>query len=142
MGGNRMSELHVEAAIENLEQVISFVETRLEELECPLKVQTQIDIAVEEIFVNIAHYAYQPGSGQVTICIDTKEDPGLVAIRFTDSGIPFNPLESENPDITLSAEERNIGGLGIYMVKKSMDDVSYEYKDGQNILTLKKKIIG
>ena len=140
MGENRMAELHVEAAAENLEQVINFVETRLEELECPLKIQMQIDVAVEEIFVNIANYAYQSGTGQVTIGIDKEEEAGLVTIRFADSGIPFNPLELENPDITLSAEERNIGGLGIYMVKKSMDDISYEYKDGQNILTIKKKI--
>lgn len=135
-----MLELHVEALTENLERVLNFVETRLEELDCPMKIQAQIDIAVEEIYVNIAHYAYQSGTGQVTICIETEENSGIVVIRFIDSGIPFNPLEREDPDVTLSAEERNIGGLGIFMVKKSMDDVSYEYKDGHNILTIKKKI--
>lgn len=135
-----MHELHVEAVTENLEQVLNFVESGLEELNCPMKIQTQIDIAVEEIYVNIAHYAYQSGTGQATICIEAEKDSGIVAIRFIDSGIPFNPLERKDPDVTLPAEERNIGGLGIYMVKKSMDDVSYEYKDGHNIFTIKKKI--
>lgn len=135
-----MVELHVEALTENLEQVLNFVEAELEGLDCPMKIQTQIDIAVEEIYVNIAHYAYQPGTGQVTVCIGTEEESGIVVIRFIDSGIPFNPLEKKDPDVTLAAEERNIGGLGIYMVKKSMDDVSYEYKDGQNVLTIKKRI--
>lgn len=135
-----MFELQVLALTENFGQVLEFVEAKLGELDCPMKIQTQIDIAVEEIYVNIAHYAYQSGTGQVTICIETEENSGIVVIRFIDSGIPFNPLEREDPDVTLSAEERNIGGLGIFMVKKSMDDVSYEYKDGHNILTIKKKI--
>lgn len=135
-----MFELQVLALTENLGQVLEFVEAKLEELDCPMKIQTQIDIAVEEIYVNIAHYAYQSEPGQVTICIKTEEDSGMVVIHFIDSGIPFNPLERKDPDVTLSAEERNIGGLGIYMVKKSMDDVSYEYKNGQNVFTIKKKI--
>ena len=135
-----MFELQIPALIENLGQVLEFVEAKLEEMDCPMKVQAQIDIAVEEIYVNIAHYAYQSEPGRATICIETEEDSDLVVIRFIDSGIPFNPLEKKDPDITLSAEERSIGGLGIYMVKRSMDDVSYEYKDGQNVLTIKKKI--
>lgn len=135
-----MIELQVAALTENLGQVLEFVEARLEELDCPMKIQAQIDIAVEEIYVNIAHYAYQSGSGQATICVDTEEDSGLVVIHFIDSGIPFNPLEKEDPDVKLPVEERNIGGLGIYMVKKSMDEVAYEYKDGQNVFTIKKKI--
>lgn len=135
-----MHELHVEAVTENLEQVLNFVESGLEELNCSMKIQTQIDIAVEEIYVNIAHYAYQSGTGQATICIEAEKDSGIVTIRFIDSGIPFNPLERRDPDVSLPAEERNIGGLGIYMVKKSMDEVSYEYKDGHNIFTIKKKI--
>lgn len=135
-----MAELHVEALAENLEQVLNFVEAGMEELDCPMKIQTQIDIAVEEIYVNIANYAYHPRTGQATICMETEKDSGMMTIRFIDSGIPFNPLEKKDPDVTLSAEERNIGGLGIYMVKKSMDDVSYEYKDGHNVFTIKKKI--
>lgn len=135
-----MLELQVPALTENLGQVLEFVEARLEELDCPMKMLVQINIAVEEIYVNIAHYAYPSEPGQVTICIETEEDSGLVVIHFIDSGIPFNPLEKEDPDVTLSAEERNIGGLGIYMVKKSMDEVFYEYKGGQNVLTIKKKI--
>ena len=135
-----MSELQVAALTENLGQVLEFVESKLAELECSMKLQAQIEIAVEEIYVNIAHYAYPSEPGQATICIGTEENSGLVVIRFIDSGIPFNPLEKKDPDVTLSAEERSIGGLGIYMVKKSMDDVSYEYKDGQNVFTIKKRI--
>lgn len=100
----------------------------------------QIDVAVEELFVNIAQYAYAPGIGVATIRLEIQEDPFVVVITFIDNGIPYNPLAKEDPDITLSAEERPIGGLGIYMVKKSMDEVSYEYKDGQNILRIKKQL--
>ncbi len=103
-----------------------------------MKIQFQIDVAVEELFVNIAHYAYTPETGTATIRVKIEEDPLSASITFIDSGIPYNPLEKEDPDVTLSAEERGIGGLGIYMVKKSMDDMIYEYTDGQNILTIKK----
>lgn len=64
----------------------------------------------------------------------------MISITFSDSGKPYNPLEKPDPDVTLSAEERSIGGLGIFMVKKSMDDMRYEYKDGQNILTITKRL--
>lgn len=135
-----MSELTLEAKTENLDEVLSFVDCHLEEWECPIKTQMQIDIAVEELFVNIAHYAYQPESGPVTIQMTIQEEPIAVVITFIDHGMPYDPLAKEDPDVTLSAEERQIGGLGIYMVKKSMDDISYEYKDGQNILHIKKNI--
>ncbi len=135
-----MKELEIEAKKENLEKVIEFIDVQLEEAECPMKIQMQVDIAVEEIFVNIASYAYTPDVGLANICVDFDEDSRIVKIVFTDSGIPYNPVEKPDPDVTLPAEQRSIGGLGIYMVKKTMDDMQYEYKDGQNILTLTKKI--
>ena len=135
-----MSELTLEAKTENLDKVLSYVDGHLEEQECPMKTQMQIDIAVEELFVNIAHYAYNPEVGPVTIRVEVQKEPLAVTITFIDHGVPYDPLAKEDPDITLSAEERQIGGLGIFMVKKSMDDIAYEYKDGQNILYIKKKI--
>ena len=133
-----MDKLTVEAKTENLEEVLGFVDRHLEAMDCSPKVSVQIDVAVEELFVNIAHYAYSPGTGNATIGVEILKDPAAIAITFTDRGKPFDPLAKEDPDITLSAEERQIGGLGIYMVKKSMDEVVYEYKDGQNILRIKK----
>lgn len=136
-----MKELTIEAKDENLNTVIAFVDELLEEQECSIKHQMQIDIAVEEIFVNISHYAYQPEVGPATIRVEVTQNPLVVSLTFIDHGIPYDPLKKADPDITLPAEERGIGGLGIFMVKKSMDDIQYEYKDGKNILTIKKNII-
>ncbi len=136
-----MKELEIEALSENLPQVLAFVDEQLEAADCPMKIQIQIDIAVEEIFVNIAHYAYAPETGKAMVRIETLGDPPSVDITFIDNGVPYDPLAKADPDITLSAEERQIGGLGIFMVKKSMDDVKYEYLDGHNILTLKKGLV-
>ena len=105
-----------------------------------MKAQIQLDVAVEEIFVNIANYAYTPNVGSATIRTELEPKTGMVAITFVDTGIPYDPLKKEDPDVSLPVEERQIGGLGIYMVKKSMDDMLYKYKDGQNILTIKKRI--
>ena len=135
-----MKELTIAAKIENIEVVMNFVNEQLEALDCSMKAQMQIDIAIDELFGNIAHYAYNPEIGQATVRVEVIEDPLAVTITFIDNGVPYDPLAKADPDITLSAEERELGGLGIYMVKKSMDDITYEYKDGQNILTIKKKI--
>lgn len=135
-----MNELTLEATLENLDQVQNFVESKLDDAGCSMKVKMQISIAVEEIYVNIAHYAYNPGIGNATIKCTVDGDPLQVVIQFMDSGVPFNPLAKEDADITLSADERDIGGLGIYMVKKSMDEITYEYKDGKNILKIKKNM--
>ncbi len=131
-------ELNVEASVENLTLVTAFLEEHLEEANCPLKVQMQISVAAEEIYVNIAHYAYAPDTGMATIRLDLPEDLSSVTLTFIDSGVPFDPLAKPDPDVSLSAEERDIGGLGIYMTKKTMDDVRYAYRDGKNMLTLKK----
>jgi anti-sigma regulatory factor (Ser/Thr protein kinase) len=133
-----MKELTVAATVENIETVTDFVNEQLEALDCPMKAQMQIDIAIDELFGNIAHYAYNPEIGKATVRVEVIEDPLAVTITFIDNGVPYDPLAKADPDTTLSAEERDIGGLGIYMVKKSMDDIIYEYKDGQNILKIKK----
>ena len=133
-----LNELTLEATIENLAQVMAFLEQHLEEAGCPLRTQMQITVAAEEIYVNIASYDYAPGTGEATVRLEITDDPASVIITFIDSGVQFDTLKKADPDITLSAEERGIGGLGIYMTKKSMDEVRYEYTDGKNILTLMK----
>lgn len=133
-----MKELTIDAKVDNLDRVLDFVNGVLEENDCNMKTQISIAVSVEEIFVNIASYAYAPGEGSATIELEILKDPRALSIVFKDSGIPYDPLAKKDPDITLSAEERPIGGLGIYMVKKSADRISYEYKDNQNILTFVK----
>lgn len=135
-----MKELTIEATTENIEAVTNFVNEQLESLDCSMKVQMQVDIAIDELFSNIAHYAYNPKTGSATVQVEVTEDPLAVVITFIDHGTPYDPLAKEDPNTKLSAEERQIGGLGIYMVKKTMDDVSYEYKDGRNILKIKKNL--
>ena len=135
-----MKELNIAATVENIETVTDFVNEQLEAYDCPMKAQMQIDIAIDELFGNIAHYAYNPEIGKATVRVEVIEDPLAVTITFIDNGVPYDPLAKADPDTTLSAEEREIGGLGIYMVKKSMDDITYEYKDGQNILAIKKNL--
>ncbi len=134
------STLRVMAADENLQEVIDFVEEHLENMEASMKATMQVDISVEEIFVNIAHYAYAPKVGEAVIEVEEDTEKGEISIIFRDRGIPYNPIAKEDPDLTLSAEEREIGGLGIFMVKKNMDYMKYEYSDGQNILTIVKKL--
>jgi len=135
-----MKELTIAATVENIETVTDFVNEQLEAIDCPMKAQMQIDIAIDELFSNIAQYAYGTETGQATVRVEALEDPESVMITFMDNGVPYDPLTKADPDTTLSADEREIGGLGIFMVKKSMDDISYEYKDGQNILRIIKKL--
>ena len=135
-----MKELTIEATTDNIPAVTDFVNEQLEELGCSMKVQMQIDIAIDELFGNIAHYAYSSETGRTTVRVELIEAPLSVVITFIDNGVPYDPLKKEDPDTSLSAENRQIGGLGIYMVKKSMDAVSYEYRNGQNILTVTKKL--
>ncbi len=133
-------ELTIQATTDNYSKVLEFVERILEETGCPQALMFTLDICMEEIYINIASYAYsnsnEQGDAYIKITID--EDPYRVTMVFKDSGMQYNPLEKEDPDITLSAQERQIGGLGIYMVKNMMDDVTYEYIDGQNVLTISK----
>ena len=124
------------ADVSQMDIAREYLEAELEAAECPMKVAMQISVAFEEIFVNVAHYAYPDKKGDVEVSVETSER--RVLVRFVDEGIPFDPLAKADPDTSLSAEERDIGGLGIYMVKKTMDEVTYEYKDKKNILTLEK----
>ena len=135
-----MKELTITATVENIDTVTDFVNEQLEAMDCPMKAQMQIDIAIDELFGNIAHYAYNPDVGDATVRVEVMEDPMAVVITFIDNGVPYDPLTNADPDTTLSAEERQLGGLGIYMVKKTMDQVTYEYRDGQNILTIRKDL--
>ncbi len=139
-GGIQMKEMTIEAKVENIPEVVDFVSEQIEAYGCPVKTQLQIDVAVDELLANIANYAYAPGTGKATVRVELLEDPIRVRITFIDNGVPYDPLKKKDPDVTLSAEERKIGGLGIFMVKKSMDDMSYEYKDGQNIVRITKNI--
>lgn len=133
-----MKEITVAATPENIAVVTDFIGEQLEAVDCPMKAQMQINIAIDEIFGNIAHYAYTPETGDATIRIEMEENPQAAVITFIDSGVPYNPLTQAEPDITLSADERQIGGLGIFMVKKTMDDLTYEHKNGMNILKIRK----
>ncbi len=135
-----MKELTIEATVDNIGIVTAFVDEQLNAIGCPPKAQKQIDIAIDELFGNIAHYAYNPRVGSATVRVEVEKDPLAVRITFIDNGTPYDPLAMKEPDVTLSAEERDIGGLGIYMVKKSMDNVTYEYKDGKNILRIRKNM--
>ena len=132
-----------EAADENLEAVNDFIHAQIKPFSCQSQTLFQIDLAVEEIFVNISHYAYSPDKGMVQIecsAEKTADAPAKLTVSFTDRGKAFNPLAKPDPDITLSVEEREIGGLGIFLTKKYMDSVLYERKDNQNILTFTKTI--
>ena len=135
-----MKELTVEATVESIPVIMEFVYGQLEQFDCPMKAQAQIDIAIDELFGNIVHYAYHPGTGPATVRVEVLEEPLSVVITFIDQGVPYDPLAKEDPDVTLSAEEREIGGLGIYIVKKNMNEITYEYKDGKNILKIRKEI--
>lgn len=135
-----MKELTVDAKLENIAVVTDFVDEQLEEFGRPVKAQMQIDIAIDELFGNIVHYAYHPDIGPATVRVEVVEEPLSVVITFIDQGVPYDPLAKADPDVTLSAEDREIGGLGIYIVKKNMNEITYEYKDGQNILKIRKEL--
>ena len=139
-GEPQMANKVFPAKIDFLSDVLAFVEQRLEGWNCSMKLQMAICVAIEEVFVNVARYAYEGGNGHVEFTMHFDEETRNVTFQMMDSGVPFDPLKKEDPDITLSAEERNIGGLGIFITKKTMDKVSYAYENGKNILTMIKKI--
>lgn len=139
-GEKIMKEMTIEATVENISKVTDFVNAELESLDCPLKAQMQIDVAIDELFGNIAYYAYNPETGPATVRVEVEEDPMAVIITFIDNGKPYDPLAAKDPDITLGADEREVGGLGVFLVKKTMDEITYEYKNGQNILRIRKNM--
>lgn len=133
-----MKEITLSAIVSNVEKVTSLINEELERVGCPISIQSQIDIAIDELFSNIANYAYNPNIGDATIKYDVTSDGHSATIVFVDSGKPYNPLKKDDPNVKADINDRGIGGLGIFMVKKSMDDITYEYKDNKNILTIKK----
>ena len=135
-----MKEITVDAMIENMNTVTAFVDDFLDQIACPMKSRIQINIVIDEIFGNICHYAYKDSVGAVTVRVESGNTPKAVFLTFTDNGIPYNPLDTEDPDITSSSEERKIGGLGIYLVKKNIDEMKYEYVNQQNRLWMEKRL--
>lgn len=133
-----MKELKIEAKLENLDPLLAFVNTELEAVHCPKKTQNQIKIAVEEIFVNIVHYAYQPALGFALV--RTASGDSEIRIDFEDTGKPYNPLDKADPDITGAVEDRLVGGLGIFLVKNIMDKVEYRFEGSRNLLSIVKTI--
>ena len=139
-GGVHMANKTFPAKVDALPDVLGFVEETLEGYECPMKIQMAVSVAMEEVFVNIAHYAYPESDGDMTLHIGFEEENRTIVFRMTDKGVPFDPLKKSDPDITLSAEEREIGGLGIFIAKKTMDSITYVYENGENVLTMSKTI--
>ena len=139
-GGEGMTTEKFPAKTDALSDVLGFVDRMLESYDCPMKIQMAICVAIEEVFVNVAHYAYGESEGDVTLGIGFDRETRTVSFRMADKGVPFDPLKKPDPDVTLSAEEREIGGLGIFITKKTMDTVSYAYENGENVLTMIKKI--
>ena len=135
-----MESLRVKAKTDELDRVTEFVEEMLAPCECPMRTMLQLRLAIEEIFVNIASYAYSPAEGEAEVRCEVLEDPLRVVIRFLDGGRPFDPLAREDADTSEEALMSREGGLGILLVKKTMDDVQYSYEDGKNILTIVKKL--
>ncbi len=133
-----MKKITVPAKIESIEVVTDWIDEQLEEKDCSFKMITQVNIVLDEILSNIAKYAYEDQDGDITVECDIDSS---LHLTFKDHGIAYNPLEKEDPDITASAEDRDIGGLGIYLTKKMTDAISYEYADGQNVLTIQKQIV-
>lgn len=133
-----MKKIIVPASLNHFNEVMSFVSSNLEEYECSMKIQMKIELACDEIFANIVSYAYKDHIGDVEIDMDYKDH--CISLTFIDSGIPYNPLEVKDPDVSLSLDKREIGGLGVFLVKKSMDECFYEYMNGKNHFTIKKYI--
>ncbi len=138
--GELKRSIEVEATLEQLDIVIGFLEEALEEAGCPMKISMIIAVSIEELYVNVVNYAYTPNIGNCKIRVHAKyeEEHGSVLIELRDKGVPFNPWLREDPDTNLSAEEREIGGLGIFMAKQSMDRVTYHYENGENRVTVEK----
>jgi len=135
-----MKELVTDAIVENATEVIDFVASELKALGCSKSIIVQMSITIDEIFSNISYYAYGPDTGTATVRTEILNNPLRVVVTFFDRGKPFNPLAKADPDINVSVEEAEIGGLGIYLVKKNMDEVRYEYIDGQNVFTIVKNL--
>ena len=140
MSGKSEKEITVDSLTGNIDVITSFINAELEAHTCAPKARVQIDVAADELFANVVQHAYAPDTGTVTVRIAVSEEDRVARITFIDSGKPFDPLSAPEPDISLSVEERGVGGLGLFLVKKTMDDLLYEYKDGKNHVTIVKSI--
>ena len=135
-----MKTLTLKAELDRIGEVTAFIEEQLEAVDCPMKAQMQIDMAVDELFSNIAHYAYGEGTGEAAVSFDFDAQTRMVSVTFEDTGVPYDPLKKDDPDVSLSVEEREVGGLGIFLVKKTMDAMEYERRGDRNVLVIRKKI--
>ena len=135
-----MQEITMKAVIESIPAVTDFVDAQLEAIDCPMKAQMQINVAIDEIFSNISHYAYPGSEGEATVRFEYDPLAKEAKVCFRDHGVPYNSLNKSDPDVTLPAVERAVGGLGIFLVKKLMDRITYEYTDGMNVLCIIKKV--
>lgn len=135
-----MTQKTFPAHVEALDELLSFTEETLSDLDCPMKTVMALSVALEEVFVNVAHYAYGTGEGTLDLSFAFDGESRTLTIRMADRGVPFNPLRIPDPDVTLSAEEREIGGLGIFITKRTMDSIAYDYEGGENVLTMTKRI--
>ena len=139
-GNGSGTSITLPATVESIGKITAFVEGRMEEKDCPLQQIMTVSMAVDEVMANVAMYAYAPGTGDVTVAVDFDDGSRTVSITFIDRGVAFDPLAKEDPDVTLPAEQRKIGGLGIFLVKKTMDDVAYRREGDKNVLCIKKKV--
>ena len=137
-----MKEKILDAVVSNIDELAEFIDSQLSQLMVTESEKMKLQIAAEELFVNVASYAYAPGKGKILILAEVDPKDNKIELTFTDWGVPFNPLDREDPDITLPAEKRRIGGLGIFMVKKEADELDYWRKDQTNNVRLEKKFKG
>lgn len=135
-----ITEITKEATLANIPHIMEWLDDALGSIDCPNKAHMQINVAADEILGNIVFHAYPDKAGDVTVRIEHQDGSGLFSMTFIDQGVPFDPLTVADPDTTLGPEERGIGGLGIFLIKKMMDNVSYEYKDGSNVLSISKSL--
>jgi serine/threonine-protein kinase RsbW len=135
-----MHKLILTAKIENLNKVFDFLDAQLSSLAYNMKAKLQLELSIEEAYVNISKYAYKSDKGEVEILTTVDEDPLQITVQLVDSGIPYNPLKTEDPDLCTDTEEKELGGLGIFLIKKNVDNIKYKYHNGKNILTLQKKL--
>jgi len=133
-----MVTFHFSKGLQQLEEALDILQGSLCAAGFSSKAAYQVILAAEEVYCNIASYAYQDGLGLIELSYQIEVDPLAITIQFKDSGVPFNPLKLELPDVSQDFEERRIGGLGWFLVTENMDEVDYSYVNHSNVLTLKK----